>query len=315
MKKIITIGGGTGSYNLLIGLKQYVKPTAIVSMMDSGGSSGKLMDEYGVLPAGDITRCILALSKESDFMKEFFNYREGNGSFKGHTVRNYLFTSLYNFVKSKQESGHYESILKEIHTWFKVEGKVCPVTHDSSHLICELEDGTLVRGETNIDIPKHNPNLKIRRLYLEPKAFANINALEEIENADAIIIGPGDLYTSVLPNLLVHGIKDAIIKSKAKKIYVCNLMTKYGETNQFKVSDFVKELENYLGKGIIDYVICNNNKPNEIILEKYRAENKEFVEPNLDGNNIIKKDLLNENDILRHNPNKLAKVIMDLIWT
>ena len=311
MKNIVTIGGGTGSYTLLIGLKQYVRPTAIVSMMDSGGSSGELRDEYGVLPAGDITRCILALSKETEFTKEFYNYREPNGSFKGHTVRNIFFTMLYNFVKSRKESD-YDSVLKWVHDFFKVKGKVCPVTHDSSTLCCKLENDQIIKGETNIDIPKHNSTLRIKDLYVEPDAFAYIGSLEEIQKADAIIIGPGDLYTSILPNFLVKGINEEIRESKAKKIYVCNLMTKNGETNNFKASDFLSEIEKYLGRDIIDYVICNNNKPNDEILKKYKEENKEFVECDLE-HRVVKEDLLNEKDILRHEPNKLAKTIIGLL--
>ncbi len=307
MKNIVVIGGGTGTYTVLRGLKKYTLPTAIISMMDNGGSSGKLRDEYGVLPPGDFTRCILALSEENEFIRGFYGFRFNGGLLKEHTVRNLIFTALFQYMKEKGRNCESEFI-KEIHNMFKVRGYVCPVTYDSVHLMAELENGETIVGETNIDIPKHDS--RVKRVYLEPEAFASVEALSKIKDAELIVIGPGDLYTSVIPNLLVNGIDKEILESNAKKVYICNLMTKRGETDEFKASDHLREVEKYLG-GEVDLVICNNKRPSDDYLNKYVIEGKTFVEPDLEDK-VIKADLLNEIELLRHDPDKLARCLMSI---
>jgi uncharacterized cofD-like protein len=171
-----------------------------------------------------------------------------------------------------------------------------------------------VVGETNIDIPRHDPQLRVKKLLLVPKPKAYKETVKAIMETDKIVLGPGDIYSSVIPNLLVSGIASAIKRSKAKKIYICNIMTKHGETTGFKASDFVHEVEKYLGKEVIDYVICNNTKPSEKLLKEYEKENAEFVEPDLSNKKlkVIKTNLLDNIYLARHNPDKLAKAIMSI---
>lgn len=313
MKKIVVIGGGTGSFTVLRGLKKYdVKLTAIVSMTDDGGSTGKLRDEQGVLPPGDIRRCIVALSESTLLMKDLFNYRFNKGGLEGHSFGNLLITAL------KDITGSDNKAIKEACKLLSIKGNVLPVTLDDCRLCAELEDGQIIFGETNIDMPKHNGNLKIKRIFLNKKAKANKDAEKAIKNADLIVIGPGDLYSSILCNFLISDIKESVAKSKAKKIYVCNLMTKFGETNGFKVSNFIKEIEKYLGKGVVDYIFVNNATFNPSLLKKYEEE-KDFPViidyKNLKSwkNKLISSDFITKPNLIRHDTSKLAKEIMRLV--
>ena len=314
-KKIVVIGGGTGVFTVLSGLRKYPYDlSAIVSMFDDGGSTGILREEFGILPPGDIRRALVALSdKPQVLLSKLFNYRfsEGRGLY-GHTFGNILITALErltgNFLKAINEAGKILSI----------KGKVIPVTLKKAKLIVFLENGQKIIGETNIDIPKHNANLKIVEAKLEPKCSPTKEALKAIKEADLIIIGPGDLYTSIIPNLLVLKISKAIQKSKAKKIYVCNLMTKFGETNNFKASDFLNVIEKYLAENVLDYFIVNTKKPDKKRLKKYSKEKSSFVyfdEENLENKKItiLTGDFLRSRGFLRHDSNKLAKAINLLI--
>lgn len=310
MKEVVTISGGTGSFTLLNGLKKYdINITAIVPMTDSGGSSGILRSEFGILPPGDIRRCLIALS-ESTLMRDLFQYKFNlNNSLKGHSFGNLFLTAL------KEITGSEEKAILEASEILKIRGKVYPVTLDNVHLHAELENQEIIKGETNIDIPKHNGNLRIKKLFLEPKARAYYNAVKSIEQADLIIIGPGDLYTSIIPCLLVDGIPESIQNSKAKIFYICNLMTKFGETNNFTVLDFYNEVKKYLNKNI-DLLIFNDAKIPQNILKKYELENSFPVKFNLDklkNINYIKRNLIIIKDIVRHDSDKLAKVIIENI--
>ena len=303
--KIVTIGGGTGTYQMLRGIKGF-DVTAIVSMVDNGGSSGVLRDEYGVLPPGDIRKSIIALSQSPQLMKDIFSYRFVKGGLKGHNLGNLIITALIDIT------GSHDSAIKEAANILNIQGNVLPVTIDDANLCAELEDGTIIRGETHIDVPKHNPKIAIRKVFLEPQARIYGDCKDALMDADIIIIGPGDLYTSIIPNLLVNGMTHAIQRSKAKKVYFCNIMTKHGETTGFRASDFFKEIESYLGKGALDYVVVNSSKPGDDILERYKDQKAEFVEEDLSGFhgiNVIRADLLNESDILRHDPEKLGHVL------
>lgn len=310
MEKIVVLGGGTGSYTVLRGLKNYnTALVAVVSMMDSGGSTGKLRDEFGFLPPGDARRCLLALSPDLGMLRKLFEYRFSKGDgLNGHSLGNLFLTAL------RDITGKEEHAIQEASKILNVKGQVFPVTTNNCQLGAILENKQVIVGETNIDIPRHNPKLKIKKLFLVPKPKAYENALKAILKADKIVIGPGDLYTSVLPNLMVVGIKQAIKKSKAKKIYVCNIMTKHGETTDFKASDFVNEIEKYLGKDVIDYVICNNKKPSKELLGRYEKEKAEFVELDLSAKRfkIKKANLLDDINLARHDPDKLAKTIINL---
>ena len=308
-EKIVVIGGGTGSYTVLRGLKNYnVDLSAVVSMMDSGGSAGKLRDEYGYLPQGDSRRCLIALGEEDSIIRSVFEYRFKGGGLDGHNLGNLLLTAL------RDMSGSEEGAIDLASRLLNTRGEVVPVTLKHAQIAARLENGQIVVSETNIDIPKHNPDLKIKKLYLIPRVHANQKALDAILDADKIVIGPGDLYTSVLANLLVVGIKQALNETKAQKIYVCNIMTKRGETTSFRASDFVNETEKYLGKGVLDYVVINTVKPKEALLKEYQKEKSEFVVPDLrnDGYSVVRADLLDETHLVRHDPRKLAKTIMKI---
>jgi len=315
MSSVVVIGGGTGSYTLLRGLKKYTNDiTAIVSMFDSGGSTGRLRDEFGYLPPGDVRRCILALTPEksdTDVLRSLldFRFKKGEG-LNGHSMGNLLLTALKEITQDEILA------IEKLSSLLGLKGRVLPVTLDNSHLCAELEDGTIVKGETNIDIPKHDPKLRIKKLFLEPNANALIDTIESIKNSDLVVIGPGDLYSSLIPNLLVKGISDAIKSSKAKKVYVCNVMTKYGETHGFKASDFLNELEKYLGKGTIQYMICNTEKGTNELLKIYAEENAFPVELDeqelINRVNLIKGDFINEGVLVRHDSRKLARTIIDL---
>ncbi len=323
-KNIAVISGGTGGFTVLSGLKKYdCNISAIVTMADSGGSSGKLRDEYGILPPGDIRQCLVALSTQDKLMRDLFNYRFDSGSLKGQSFGNIFLTAL---TKVKRD---FKDAVKEASNILRIKGKVIPVTTSKTHLHAILEDGTEIKGEHNIDEPQHDGNLRIEKVYLHPKAKANQDAIAAIREADVIVLGPGDLYTSIIPNILVEGIPQAIRQSKAVKIFVCNLMTKYGQTNGFSAEDHINEIEKYLNDSI-DYVIINAQEPPKNALEKY--EKKHNVQPVLLGNKpinkkikIVKANLLKNSvmktqkgdtlarSLIRHDPDKLARQLMILV--
>lgn len=313
-KKIVTIGGGTGTYVVLSALKGFdFDLSAIVSMCDDGGSTGRLRDDYGVLPPGDIRRSLIALSAASKSLRRLFDFRFESGALAGHNFGNLFLTAL-----EKNEGSFYQAVLTASQV-LNVKGQVIPVTLDSVRLAAELENGEIVEGETNIDIPKHNPELKIKRIFLKPAARPNRDALKVIQEANLIIIGPGDLYTSVLPNFLVSGVAKAVRYSRARKIYLCNLMTKNGETNGYSVLDFLKAVGDYLGEGVIDYVLVNSKKPGKVRLKRYAEENAALIalpgdyKEHLNKTEVIKADLLTKSGLIRHDSKKLANKILNLL--
>lgn len=314
MKKIVVIGGGTGVFTVLTGLKDYpFHLTAIVTTADDGGSSGVLREEFGILPPGDIRRVLVALSSDSPVLANLFNYRFENGAgLKGHSFGNLFLTAL------ERITGDFNQAIKEASKILGIKGKVIPVTLDYTRLFARLENDLLVVGESNIDVPKHDGSLFIEEVFLNPEPKANKEAIKAIKEADIIIAGPGDLYTSIIPNFLVKGIKEAIKKSRAKKVYICNIMTKYGETNKFTAEDFFATLEKYLGKGIIDYFLVNAEKPKKYYLGKYNKEKAESVKydrkilSSWKKPRVIFTRLLRQGPLLRHDPKKLAKVISKL---
>lgn len=314
MKRVVVIGGGTGVYTVLSGLKEFpYYLTAIVSMADNGGSTGVLREEFGVLPPGDIRRALIALSDSDIMLAKLFNYRfeEGN-SFSGHSLGNLLITAL------ERITGSFDQAIKEAVRILNVKGDVIPVTLQDVELVAELENGEIIKGETNIDVPKHDGHLQIKKVYLDPPVKANPDAVKAIESADAIILGPGDIYTSIVPNLLVDDIVGHINRSKAKKIYVVNVMTKFGETNNFQASDFVNEIEKYLGEGSLDYCVINTNKPTADLLERYEQERDEFVafdEENFSDikATVVSGDLIRQGQFVRHDSSKLALMLADII--
>lgn len=323
--KITIIGGGTGSFTALLGLKKYpVYLRAIVTMMDDGGSSGRLKDELGVLPPGDIRQCIIALAKSTILLRELFNYRYSEGDLKGHTFGNIFLSTL------EKKTGSIKKAIKVVGKILNIRGEVIPVTYDKSTLCVELSDGTTIRGEHHIDVSDNiEERDRINKAYLDPKPTPSEDAINAIETSDYILIGPGDLYTSVIPNLIVPKISSALKKTKAKKIYVLNIMTKFGQTTNYTAKDHIKDLEKYIGKGVLDIVLINNEKPSPQALQWYQKFKEIPVLDDLDNSSkykvfrarLIKDLLINgkaEGDILRrsiirHDPNKLAKKIIGII--
>lgn len=313
--KIVIIGGGTGIYSVLSGLKEYpLNLTAVISMSDDGGSTGVLRDEFGILPPGDIRRALVALSLQQETICKLFNYRFEKGKLKGHNFGNIFITAL-----CKIFNDDFEKAIEATSEILNIKGKVVPVTLGKAKLYARLENGKLIVGETNIDIPKHNGNLRIEKIFLKPICKINPKAKKAILAADFIVIGPGDLYTSIIPNFLVKGVVQAINKSKAKKIYIVNLMTKFGETNNFKAKDFIKEVEKYLGKNILDFVILNKKKPPKEILDCYRKKKAFFVEykprdfKNKNFKLILENLIKYDKGLIRHNHLKIAKIIYSII--
>lgn len=314
MKKIVVIGGGTGTFTVLRGLKEHPHDvTAVVSMFDSGGSSGVLRDEHGILPPGDVRRCLVALSEgeQEKTLRELFNYRFRNGaSLKGHTFGNILITALTEILGGEGEA------IERAGTLLNIRGKVLPVSLEQAHLCAELENGMVIEGETNIDIPKHDGNLRIVKIFLKPNVKGNSKAIEAILAADAIVIGPGDLYTSIIPNILSGGIDRAIKEGNAHKIFVLNLFTKWGETHGYKASDCAKEVLSYIGMPKFDYIIYNNGKMPDELLKKYESEKKTKIEiDDLDKYtfNLIGEDVYSGEDLLRHDSRKLADILVSIL--
>lgn len=320
-KKIVVIGGGTGTFTVLSGLKKYpFDLTAVVAMADDGGSTGALRDELGVLPPGDVRQCLVALSTSDKLMRDLMSYRFTAGGLKGHSFGNLLLSAL------EKVTGSFDSAVEKAAEILRIEGRVVPVTLSKIRLYAQLENGKMLKGEHNIDVPKHDGGFKIAKVWLKPAATANPAALRAIRSADVIIIAPGDLYTSLAPNLLVQGIPEAIRKSKALKIQVCNLMNKVQQTKGFTAQDLVAAIEKYVG-GPMDRAVYNNKPPSKKLLKKYssKGENAVRVGPVLDKHRFTGANLIGEElkispktdvlprSLIRHDPAKLAKVIARIV--
>ncbi len=316
IKKIVAIGGGSGIPFLIRVFKKLGhNVTGVTSMVDSGGSAGKLRRDYQVLPPGDIRRIIVALS---DHLRgtEMMNYRFKGGSLDGHTLGNILIAALEKIEGFKDGKEEIEKMLR-------AKGKALPATLEDCHIYAKLENGQILKGEDEIDIPLRNPFLKIKKVWLEPQAKANPEAKKAILEADVVIIGPGDLYSTLIPSLLMKGIPEAIKKSKAKKIYICNAMTKLGETVGYSVLEFIEAIEKYLGKGVLDYVIYNQRIPSRERISEYQKDAPfvfDYVKFNRKKLSEMKKPKVIGIDLLTtptgpiiHDPDVLAKIILSLI--
>lgn len=271
---IVVIGGGTGSFAILSALKHYSKNLkVIVNMVDDGGSTGVLRDELGTLPPGDVRQCLVALS-DSPKIRDLFNYRFNKGTFKGHSFGNIFLTAL------EKTSGSFSEAVKTAGEILRINGEVIPATLDNIRLKIEWPHASVVlHGERVIydEYFKHDPRRAI--LSLVPKAKANPDAILAIKQADLIIVAPGDLYSSLGPLLTIRGISSAILENKkAKYIYLVNLVTKYGQTTGFTVSDHANEIERFVGKPFLDYVIYNEQVPSKNLARRYKAEKAFLVE-------------------------------------
>lgn len=319
-QKLVTIGGGSGQFSLLSGLRDLkeVDISAVVSMADSGGSSGRLRDELGILPPGDVLKCILALSPQRDIARKIFLKRfEKDRRLKGHDAGNMLITML------SQYTGSFPSGIQALAEILDVRSTILPVTTDRVTLVAELTDGRRIYGQTAIDIPQGTNREKILNVFLVPHYGDSISVyppvIEAIESAHHIILGPGDLFTSIIPNIIVPGVKEALQRTSAALSYVVNIMTKFGETHQFKAQDFVKTVEESIQRRF-DGIIYNTRKPGDKILEQYAKQKAEFV--TLDESdkwwgkrNMYGADILDvSGGILRHNSKNLASLIQSILF-
>lgn len=303
MKKVVILGGGTGQSTLLRGLKQFpIDISAVVSVCDDGMSTGRLREEFNTLAVGDIRKVIAALSETEPLFEELLNYRfETTSDLNGHAVGNLLLTALCNITGNIQEG--IETIGKVL----KIKGKVLPFTLESPTLIGKMKDGTIIKGEHNITKSEG----QIDNVYYETEVSVNKNVLKAIKDADLIILSMGSLYTSIIPNLLSKELIRNIDKSKAKIMYVCNMMTQPGETDDYKVSDHIQTLNDYLGKRKIDVVIANKGKIPISILRKYETEEQKdqviFDKENLKDIKVVADNYVTvENNIIRHQVEKLS---------
>ncbi len=307
--RIVAVGGGTGLSMLLSGAKNITNNlTAIVSVGDDGGSSGRLREEMGILPPGDIRHCITALADDEDLVNKLFKYRFTNGEgLEGHSFGNLFLTALYDIT------GDMVSAVRASSRVLSIRGRVLPATLDDMKLVAEMEDGRIIHGESTIP----EAHGKIKRLFTEP---ANCKALPDviqaIREAELIILGPGSLYTSVIPNLLVKEISEEIIKSKAKKIYVCNIMTQPGETDNYTVSDHLKALIQHAGSNkIVDAVLVNDYLP-ENLAGKYQEAGSYPVKLDVPevkklGIKIFAKKLIQDSKegLVRHSSTRVARAV------
>lgn len=323
MKKIVTIGGGTGTFTVLSGLKKYpFELTAVVTMSDNGGSSGRLRDEYGVLPPGDVRQCLVALSESSATMRKLFNHRYEKGDLSGHSFGNIFISTLEHIT------GSLDKALDMAGEILNIRGRVVPVTLSKAHLMTELKNGKVFQGQKDMSNYQLVSRFGIKRIWLHPKPKPNPKALSAIEGADLIILGPGNLYASLVPNLLVPGIGKAIINAKAKKVLVTNLINPHGQTDGLMVNDYVRVLETFVGKsGVFDAVIFNTKRPSKKLVEQYASEGAlvergdekdlplQYVGANILSERLPKKSKTDTvaRALIRHDADKLARVIADLI--
>jgi uncharacterized cofD-like protein len=311
--KIVAIGGGTGLSSLLKGLKNYTEYiTAIVTVGDDGGSSGQLRKDYNMPPPGDIRNCIVALADDELMMAELMQYRFASGSLKGHSLGNVIIAAMTDV------EGSFVAAIEKLSDFLAIKGKVLPVTENLVKLKATLNDGTTIVGESAIPFFQLQNGNEIKKVELIPNnVIAYKEAVDAVYEADAVVIGPGSLYTSLIPNLLVEGMVEAIANTKAKKIYVANIMTQPGETTGYNLSMHINALEQYLGKDVLDIIIEDNSKVPTDILKRYWAEGAAVVEAidHMEGKyELIFTEIADFSGKLgRHNPNQLSKKIIDVI--
>lgn len=325
--RVVVIGGGTGSFVLLSGLKRYTQHiTALVNMSDDGGSTGQLRDELGVLPPGDARQCLVALS-DSEKVRDLFNYRFEEGSLKGHAFGNLFLTAL------EKMTGNFAEAVELASEVLSVTGTVLPVTLSNVTLCMRTADGTVTKGEHKIELANFDSSRP--ELWLEPDPKLNPAAIVALEQADMIVIAPGDIYNSLGPALIVPGLGEALCRSKAKKVYVCNLVTKPGQSDGFKAHDFADEIERFIGQPCLDWVLYNDKPPSEELLEKYAHEGEYAVEVDTKafedahyrskGSALISNGITSEpsaadaiahmRSYIRHDPDRIARELMRLYFS
>jgi len=308
---MVALGGGTGLSSLLKGLKELpVDLTAVVTVTDDGGSSGRLRKELQILPPGDIRNCLVALSRSESLLSRLFQYRFGEGGeIEGHSFGNLFIAAMTGVI------GDFSSAVREASSILAIKGHVIPVTNDNVQLVATFEDGSEITGETAITAAK-KPLAKIRLFPELPEA--NQEALSAIDDANMIVLGPGSLYTSVIPNLLVPGVAEHINNSASRIVYICNVMTQPGETDGFTAADHVKAILDKTPLQRIDIVVVNSRRAGRHMMELYENKGQFWVQPAVKriedmGIRVVAADLLLQSDMLRHNPNLLAAIIIALI--
>ncbi len=321
--RIVAVGGGTGLSTLLRELKQHVaRPkederlpisdlAAVVTVTDDGGSSGRLRREYSILPPGDIRNCMVALSKDAALLSRLFQYRfpagSGGSGLRGHSFGNLFLTALTNVT------GDFTEAVRLSGQVLAIRGRIYPSTTQNVTLEAALEDGTVVRGETKISQSKK----RIMRVRLSPRDVRPLpDVLRAIREADLIFFGPGSLFTSIIPNLLVRGVAAAMRKSKARRVYVANLMTQPGETSGFSVSDHVRAIYDHTGPGLFDWIVVNNGAVSPSLLRRYRAEGAEQVRVDVEelqklGLRIVVDNLVEEDGVARHDAARLSRLLLE----
>lgn len=315
--KVVVIGGGTGLSVLLRGLKEYTSNiTAIVTVADDGGGSGILREDLGMLPPGDIRSCILALANTEPIMEKLLQYRFNDGMLKGQSFGN-LFIAAMNEI-----CGSFEEAIKETSSVLAVTGKVLPMTLEDVTLYAVLENGHTVKGESAIPLKNKELDSRIKQVYMEPRiSYPLVEAVEAIQDADLIVLGPGSLYTSVIPNLLVNGMVKTIYHAEAPKVYIANIMTQPGETDGYTVLDHVDGILTHSRDDLLDYVIVNTEKIPRGILERYTLDGSEPVilkEGEEDilkskGIQVIKENLVDiKKDYIRHDALKLSRILVEI---
>ena len=324
--KFVVIGGGTGSFTLLTGLKRYTSNiTALVSMVDNGGSTGQLRDEYGVLPPGDVRQCLVALSNSSEEMRQLFNFRFGEGSFEGHSFGNLFLAAVEkmtnNFADSTRLAGEV----------LNISGRVVPITLDNTQLILKNGDDEIV-GEHDIESVVMHDRIK-PEFTLRPHATINPDAKQAIEGADMIVLAPGSLYESLVASLIVDGVNDALRHTGARIVQVVNLVTKPGQTDSWSVTDYAKEISRFIGEETVDYVLYNTRKPTASMLSQYARDGEYPVRIDDSFDNLayraVGRDMLSvhtepldtndklaiERTLIRHDPDALARALMQIYFS
>ncbi|MCC7357484.1 YvcK family protein [Candidatus Uhrbacteria bacterium] len=323
-KHVVVLGGGTGNFTVLTGLMRHrdnVELSAIVSVADDGGSTGILRDEYGVLPPGDICQCLIAMAECSEELRAVFNYRFTEGSLNGHRFGNLFLTAFQKSMVNPLKA------IEAMHAVLAVGGRVIPVSERQARLCAELRNGEVVNGEHSIDILTKNRS-PIRRCLFETRIPANPGALEAIQSADMIVLAPGDLYTSLVPVLLVDGIPEALRKTKAEIVQVVNLTCKEGQTDGFGASRFCTEIEIYLNPAKISIALINSAKPSTAITQRYADAGNQITQNDFLTNppfRVIHADLIADEiaeripgdkltrSLLRHDPDKLAHALLNIL--
>lgn len=316
-KKIVVIGGGTGLSILLRGLKKYLyNITAIVTVADDGGGSGVLREDLGMLPPGDIRACLIALANTEPTMEKLLQYRFTEGQLTGQSLGN-LFIAAMNSIY-----GSFELAIKEMSSVLSITGQVLPMTLESVKLCAELENGTIIEGESIIPSESRKNGSRIKRMFINPsKSYPLDDALLAIDEADIIVLGPGSLYTSIIPNLLVNDMEDRIFRARAPKVYICNVMTQPGETDGFGVLEHVQGIINHSREDLLDYVIVNTEGIPLDVLNKYNKDNATQVMPEPEdrwileeyGIRLIKENLIDiKHDYIRHDNIAVSKILLDI---